>query len=239
MKLSEINIRLDLIMISDRGKLPMFQTYFLLLIFALILSATGCSSTRIQVQPLAVENQSVSYDRGQLQLKSETPHPLGLTIVAYFEDEMIIEVSVANTGDAPFDFSDTSVKGKIVYPDINYPVNVLRYDTFLENRTEMSETAWKRTGSTAISVGSGFIPYGGIASSVAQLLFSLGQETGNSSLQNRLDAQSYLRRHTVEPDTDYGGRLKINLPKQLESGDVLVFQISSLDEIQDFSFIFK
>lgn len=238
MKLSEINMRLELIRTFDEGKLPLFQTHFLLLILALMLSAAGCSSTRVQVQPLAVENQSVSYDRGQLQMTSETPHPLGLTIVDYSEDEMIIEVSVANTGNDPFDFSDKSVKGKIVSPDRNYPVNILRYDAFLKNRTDTSNTTWKRTGSTAISVGSSFIPYGGIASSVAQLLFSLGQESG-ATLKDRLDAQSYLRRHTVEPDTDYGGRLKVNLPKQLESGDVLVFQISSLDEIQDFSFICK
>lgn len=236
MKLSEIIINLEPIKTTAETKKDTLQTQFLLLILALMLAVTGCSSNRVLVQPVAEENQSVSYERGQLQLAAEASNPLELTIVDYSGDEMIIEVSVSNNGDDPFDFSDQSVKGKIISPDQHYPVNILRYDTFLKNRNDSSDNMWRKTGATAVSVGSAFIPYGGIASSVAQLLFSLNQET-SVSLQDRIDAQAYLRRHTVEPNTDYGGRLKIGLPKQLESGDVLMFQVSSADEVQDFRFI--
>ena len=236
MNLSEINRPHELIKTAEERQLCTLQTYFLPLLLASMVSAAGCSSNPVQVQPLAVTIQSVSCDMGQLRLKSELPHPLGLTIVDYSEDEMIIEVSVFNAGDESFDFSDKSVKGKIVSSDRDYPVDVIRYDVFLDNHDDMSESAWIKTGSTAISVGSAFIPYGGIAFSVARLLFALEQD-GGGSLQDRIDAQSYLRPHTVEPDTGYQGRLKINLPKQLESGDVLVFQISSADEIHDFRFL--
>ncbi len=237
MKLTETNIYLDPIKILFKAKTDSFQMKFLPLMLATLLTVAGCSSNRVLVQPVVEENQSISYDKGQLQLKDKASNPLELTIVDYSGDEMIIEVSVSNTGDDPFDFSDQSVKGKIISPDRHYPVNILRYDTFLRNSSTSSDDIWRRTGSTAVSVGSAFIPYGGIASSVAKLLLSINQEA-RTPQQNRIDARSYLRRHTVEPNTDYGGKLKISLPKPLESGDVLMFEVSSAaDEIQDFQFI--
>lgn len=233
MKITKNNPYLDPIKII--AKTDAFQLMPLLLAALLIVS--GCASNPVVVQPVAEENQSVSYEKGQLQLKDEASNPLKLTIVDYSGDEMIIEVSVSNNGDDPFDFSDQSVKGKIISPDRHYPVNILRYDTFLRNSSSSNDDIWRRTRSTALSVGSSFIPYGGIASSVAQLLLSINQEA-RTPQQDRIDAQSYLRRHTVEPNTDYGGKLKISLPKPLESGDVLMFEVSSAaNEIQDFQFI--
>lgn len=239
MKRIETNRNLSPTKILLKTKADAFQFTFLLPMLAILLSLSGCSSNRVLVQPVAEENQSVSYNQGQLQLKDEASNPLELTIVDYSGDEMIIAVSVSNNGNDPFDFSDQSVKGKIISPDRHYPVNVLQYDAFLKNNSGSSDDLWRRTGSTAVSVGSAFIPYGGLASSVAQLLLSINQDTYNSQ-KERIDARSYLRRHTVEPNTDYGGKLKISLPKPLESGDVLMFEVSSAaDEIQGFQFICK
>jgi hypothetical protein len=209
----------------------------------LALAIAGCSSVPPRIEAVPGENQSVSYDRGQVKLASEENHLLGLTIVDYADEKVIIGVSVSNNGDEPLNFSEDNVTGELVSGDEALPVDVHRYDSVAKDLDIEENEALKQAGIASIGVGSAFVPFGGIAVSAARLLLSLGQ-LGAASDEKDVDketasqlAQVYLRRHTLFPGTNYEGLLLIGLPDELEDGDSLVFTVAADEETQKFNFL--
>ena len=214
-----------------------------LFIAILAVTTTGCSSSHPRIEPMVGENQAVSFDRGQLKLVSGKDHLLGVTLVDYSDDTVIVGISVSNNGDEPFNFSESNVTGELVSADGSFIVDVNSYESVIEKLDSRGYEAMKQAGMTSMGVGSGFVPFGSIAVSAARLLLSLG-EWGATSGENEIDAQtlsqlktSYLRRHTLLPGTKYEGLLRIGLPDELEAGDSLVFEVAAEQEIQTFKFL--
>jgi hypothetical protein len=214
-------------------------------LFSAILAMTiaGCASAPPRIEPVAGEHQSVSYDRGQLKLVSVENHLIGLTLVDYSADTVIIGVSVSNAGDKPFNFSESNVTGELVSGDETLPADINKFESVSQGIDAQEYDAMKEAGLTSMSVGSLFVPFGSIAISAARLLLSLG-ELGGTSDANNINKETlsqlrqiYLRRHTLLPGTSYGGLLKVSLPDELEAGDFLVFRVTAEEEVQTFKFL--
>lgn len=212
------------------------------IIILLFLFITGCSSTRVMVHPQTENDQTITYARGGTVLHSQATLKPELTIIDYAYDEMVIGLSVTNTTSEPILFSEKNIQIELFTSEESQLATIYSYEQLIEEAAERGESALYQVGNTAVGIGVGFIPFGGIAYSVGHLIYSL---SGNNSQthQERVDAltfsqlnQNYLRQQTIEPESTYAGILKIGFEDDLEEGDTIIFQIMDGKEIEKFNF---
>jgi hypothetical protein len=211
------------------------------IIILTLLFITGCSSNRVMIHPQTVNDQTISYARGGTVIHSQETLKPELTIIDYAYDEMVIGLSVTNTTPEPILFSEKNLQVELQGSEQLQPAIVYSFDQLIEEAAERGNSALYQVGNTAVGIGAGFIPFGGIAFSVGHLFYSLGGS--NQTHQERVDAltfsqlnQSYLRQQTIEPKSTYSGILKIGFENDLEGGDNITFQVSAGNEIEKFNF---
>ena len=212
------------------------------IIILTLLFVTGCSSNRVMIHPQTESDQTISYARGGTVLHSQTALKPELTIIDYAYDEMVIGLSVTNTTQEPILFSEKNLQVELHTSEQSQSAIVYSFDQLIEEAAERGNSALYQVGNTAVGIGAGFIPFGGIAFSVGHLFYSLGGS--NQTHQERVDAltfsqlnQNYLRQQTIKPDSSYTGILKIGFENDLEEGDTITFQVSAGDEIEKFNFV--
>jgi hypothetical protein len=216
-----------------------------IIIVLTLLFITGCSSKRVMLHPQTVENQTITYARGGAVLHSQTTLKPELTIIDYSIDEMLIGLSVTNTTPNPILFSEKNIQIDLLTSEGSQRATVYSFEQLREEAAESDDSSLYDAGNTAVGIGVGFIPFGGIAFSVGQLVYSLGDKN-NQTNQNRIDAltfsqlhQNYLRKHTIEPESSYAGILKIGFENDLEEGDIITFHVITEGEIEKFNFTCK
>ena len=203
---------------------------------------TGCSSTRVMIHPQTENNQTISYARGGTVLHSQAMLKPELTIIDYAYNEMVIGLSVTNTTSEPILFSEKNIRIELLTSEESQQATIYSFEQLIEEAAERGESALYLVGNTAVGIGVGFIPFGGIAYSVGHLFYSLSGNNSQSH-QDRVDAltfsqlnQNYLRQQTIEPKNSYAGILKIGFEDDLEEGDTITFQVSAGNEIENFNY---
>lgn len=215
----------------------------IMLAISLTFLVSGCSNPkkRVTIQAAPTENQVSAFMRGGVKLSS-SEYKTELTIVDYSDHEMVIALSVKNETDAPVTFSEQNITARHLYEGKRFKTKVYGYEELLTEYQDSGYSPMVQVGTTAVSIGTYFIPYGGIAMSLGSLLFSLAEQGVshkdriNSLVASQLN-QLYLRQHTIAPDTEYGGILKIGFKEELRAGDKVLFNVSVGERIESFSFV--
>lgn len=212
------------------------------LIILSIMFLSACSSNRVLVQPQAINNQIVAYDRGASSLHSQSFLKPELAVMDYSSDEMIISLSITNTTLQPISFSEKNIEVELITAEELQPAIVYNFEQLAEEAAERGESNVALAGNTAAGIVSSFIPFGSIAYSVGRLFYSIGNNT--TGHQKRIDAltfsqlnKNYLRQQTVETGSSYSGILKIGFENALEEGNGIIFRVSAGNEIEEFHFI--
>jgi len=202
---------------------------------------TGCSSNRVMIHPQTVDDQTITYARGGTVIHSQTALKPELTIIDYAYDEMVIGLSVTNTTKEPVLFSEKNIQVELQTLGESQPAIIYSFEQLIDEAAERGDSALYQVGNTAVGIGVGFIPFGGIAYSMGHLFYSL--DGSSQTHQERVDAltfsqlnQNYLRQQTIKPESNYTGILKIGFENDLEEGDNIIFQVSAGDEIEKFNF---
>jgi hypothetical protein len=210
---------------------------------ALTIGCATAPSTKMQLDPKASSNQSITYDRGQAQVQTEGSNPVRLTLVDHAEDQILLHLRVEDRGDAGFLFSEQSVSGEIVSSSGTAPIRFYAYEDAVELVDDSDAKLAAEAGSTAVSVGSRVVPYGGTIGSLAQLaMVANAQNSGDP--EARLDALTraaiannrYIRRNSMNPGGEYDGLLRAQLPEPLETCESLRFQVQAGTELHRFEF---
>ncbi len=217
--------------------------FAIMLTISLTVFVSGCSSPkkRVTIQAAPTKNQVSAFMRGGVKLSS-TDNKTEMTLVDYSDHEMVVALSVKNETDAPVMFSDQNITARHLYEGKSFRTKVYSYEELLAEYQNSSYSPMMQVGTTAVSIGTSFIPYGGIAMSLGSLLFSLAEQGVshkdriNSLVASQLN-QLYLRQHTIDPDTEYGGILKIGFKEELRTGDKVLFNVSVGEKIESFSFV--
>lgn len=215
---------------------------FIILIFIFL---TGCSSnpSRVLISPQAMEKQTISYARGGMKLHAQSVLQPELIILDYSSNQMVIGLSVTNTSLDPILFSGENLAVELKTPEGLQTAKVYTYEQLIEEGViDKNESTLGQVGETAVGVGVGFVPFGGIAYSFGRLFYAIGSEN-NQTHQKRVDTrvasqlnQNYLRPQTVNPGENYSGILKIAFDHELKTGDNIFFRLSAADEIETFTF---
>lgn len=209
--------------------------------FGLVL-LVGCSANRVQLEPQLINNQTVTYSRGSSQLNSPSRFKPELAILEYSSDEMVIALSITNSTNEPILFSENNIKVKLLSSGELHDASIYNYGQVVEEAADKGYNTAAQVGNTAVNIGSGFIPFGGIALSVGRLFYSLGSQNVESSYQDRVDKiafsnlNQYIRRHTIAAGEQYSGVLKIGFEEDLEEGNAVVFTLNVENEIEKFIF---
>jgi hypothetical protein len=220
------------------------QTMKIIITLTLIF-ITSCSSNRVKIHPQTENEQTITYARGGVVLHSNTSLKPELTIIDYSYDEMIIGLSVTNTTSEPVLFSEKNIQVELLGLEESQQGTIYSFEQLIEEAAERGDSTLYQVGNTAVSIGVGFIPFGGIAYSVGRMLYSLGDENSRTH-ENRIDVltfsqlnKNYLRQQTIEPNSSYAGILKIGFEDELEEGDTITFQVLGGNEIEKFNFTCK
>ncbi len=216
----------------------------LFLILAIML-LTACSTNRVRIHPQVMNKQTITYVRGGPRLHSQTILQPELTILDYSYDEMLAGLTVTNTTPEPILFSEKNLKVELAKPEKLVPATVYSYEQIIEQAAEAGGSTAARVGDTAVGIGVGFIPFGGIAYTVGKLFYSLGSQDSETH-QKRIDAvtfsqmnKNYLRQQTLQPGESYSGIVKIGFEDNLQEGDQIIFQVIGSDETEKFNFVCK
>ena len=221
----------------------MRKTIILMLSIAVLTLNLGCSSNekRVALDAAPVNSQNKSFIRGGVKLSSQDKKR-EITVVDYSFNAMIVAVSIENNDKQSLVFSDKNIKVQHVSSNKTYQTKVFSYDELLNQSAGSGHSAIKTVGSTAVSIGSQFVPFGGQIVTLGKLLFSLSQQ--GVAHEDRIDAvvssqldKMYLRQHTVEANAKYGGIIKINFTEELKTGDKIVFNVSTSNKTESFTFI--
>jgi uncharacterized protein YceK len=210
------------------------------LLLAILL--TGCSASRVQIHPIVINNQAVTYARGNIKLNSQTGLKPELTILDYSLDEILIGLTVTNTTNESILFSEKNLTVDLVASDKSEVGTVYTFDQLAEEAADEGYDTATQVGSTAAGIGSGFIPFGSIAYSIGRLFYSVGSQSAASHEENidkltytQLNS-TYLRQHTLEPEASYSGILKIGFADDIKAGDTIIFTLSAGGEVEKFKF---
>ncbi|NOQ37201.1 MAG: hypothetical protein GQ569_15130 [Methylococcaceae bacterium] len=214
-----------------------------LVITALTLNVGCASKKRVTIDAAPTAHQESAFMRGGVKLSSDN-HKSELTVVDYSHDEMVVAISIANNKTESFLFSDKNIKAQHLHSNKGFNAKIYSYEELLAEYGNSDYATVMQVGSTAASIGTAFIPFGGIAMSLGRLLFSLAdqgvshKDRVNSLVASQLN-QLYLRQHTVEVDKEYGGIVKIGFAEELKRGDKVLFNISIGNTIESFTFVCK
>lgn len=207
-----------------------------------IVLLTGCSANRVQLEPQAINNQTVSYVRGSSKLNSQSLLKPELAIIEHSSDEMVIALSVTNTTMGPILFSENNLVANRLSADKLQPATIYRHKELVEEASEKGYQTAAKVGNTAASVGASFIPFGGIALSIGRLFYSIGS-SNTESYEDRIDKitfsqldKNYIRQHTIESTEKYSGILKIGFDDDLKPGDNVIFSLSAEGNVEKFVF---
>jgi hypothetical protein len=165
-----------------------------------------------------------------------------LTLVDQAADEMIIHLSVKNRGKTEYLFSEQDVSGEIITQNGALPMTIYSYEEILEELDDSDEILADEAGSTAVSVGSRVVPYGGTAGSIADLVMvaNAQQEVGGGArLDRRTKAaldDAYIRRNTMTAGSRYEGILRVALPEPLSECKSLEFDVRAGADRHHFGF---
>jgi len=215
------------------------------LIPVIIMLITACSSNRVIIHPQVMNKQTITYARGGPQLHSQTILQPELTILDYSYDQMVAALTVTNTTSEPILFSEQNLKVEVVNAEKSVPATVFSYEQIVEQAAEAGGSAAARVGDTAVGIGVGFIPFGGIAYTVGKLFYSLGNQDSETH-QKRIDSitfsqmnKNYLRKQTLQSGDSYSGIVKIGFEDDLQEGDKIIFQVIGNEETEKFNFVCK
>ncbi len=215
---------------------------FLILVIMLI---TACSSNRVLIHPQVMDNQAISYDRGGPKLQSHTILQPELKILDYSFDQMVVALAVTNATSSPILFSDQNLKVAVVNEEKSVPATVFSFEQIVEQAAEAGGSTAAKVGDTAVGIGVGFIPFGGIAYTVGKLFYSIGSQDSETH-QKRIDSitfsqinKNYLRKQTIVPGDSYSGILKVGFGDDLQEGDKIIFQVIGNEETETFNFVCK
>ncbi|OQK16440.1 hypothetical protein AU255_00590 [Methyloprofundus sedimenti] len=204
---------------------------------------TGCSATRVQLQPRLINDQTITYVRGNSKLNSQSVLKPELTIIEYSLDEMLISLTVTNTTSEPILFSESNLTVELLASGELQAGTVYTFEQLAKEAADRGYDTAAQAGNTAAGVGVGFIPFGGIIYSVGRLFYSVGSQS-SESYEERIDKltftqlnQNYLRQQTIEPGELYSGVLKIGFENDLEVGNTVIFSLSAGGEVEKFTFI--
>ncbi len=210
-----------------------------------IMLLVACSSNRVVIHPQVLNKQTITYARGGPQLHSQTILQPELTILDYSYDEMVAALTVTNTTSEPILFSEKNLKVELSRSGDLIPATVYSYEQIVEQASEAGGSTAARVGDTAVGIGVGFIPFGGIAYTVGKLFYSLSSQN-NEAHQKRIDSitfsqmnKNYLRKQTLQPGEDYSGIVKIGFEDDLQEGDQIIFQVIENNETEKFNFVCK
>lgn len=203
---------------------------------------TGCSTSRVQLQPEVVNSQKVTYVRGGSKLNSQSLMKPELTVLEYSADNMAIALTVTNFTTEPILFSEENLKVDLRVSDELQAGTVYSYESVAEDAVDKGYDTAVQVGTTAASIGAGFVPFGSIVYSVGRLFYSIGSQN-SESYEERVDkivfsqlTQKYLRKQTVSPGESYSGILKIGFENNLEAGNTVIFSLFAGNEVEKFSF---
>ncbi len=208
--------------------------------------AGGCaapSSTKIRLEPKPTDGQTISYQRGQTQMQAGGANPVRLTVVDHAGDQLVVHVSVENRGTTEYLFSEQNLSGEMVSGKWVQPLAFYTYEEVLEELDDSDEKLAAEAGSTAVSVGSKAVPYGGTMSSIAQLAMAASTQDGNDP-EARLDVltraalenNAYIRRNTMSPGSTYEGILRVALLEPLSECESMRFNVQVGADLHRFVF---
>jgi len=216
-----------------------------LLICQVVAHLAGCatsSSANTRLEPRPTEGQKILFERGQPQLQAEGSHPVRMTVVDHAGDQMVVHISVENRSTTTYLFSHEALSGEMVTRSGAHPITVYGYEEVLELLDDSDEKMAAKAGSTAISVGSGAVPYGGTLGTIAQYVLA-ASVSDEGDPEARLDkvtqaamATAYIRPNTMPPGSQYEGILRVALPEPLGNCRSLRFEVR-VDEVRH-GFIF-
>lgn len=210
-----------------------------------IVILSACSAKRVVIHPQAMNKQTITYARGGPKLKSQTALQPELTILDYSYDQMVIALTVTNTTSEPILFSEQNLQVELLGAEQSVLATVYSYEQIVEQAEEAGVSTAARVGDTAVGIGVGFIPFGGIAYTVGKLFYSLGNQDSESH-QKRINSitfsqmdKNYLRKQTIQPGESYSGIVKIGFEDDLQEGETIIFQVKANDETEKFNFVCK
>ena len=216
----------------------------LLILGIIFMTVAACSSKRVLVHPQAINDQKITYDRGGVKLHSQSILKPEITILDYSFDEMIIGLSVTNLTPDTILFSEQNVSVELLAEEQLEAATVYSFNQLAEEAAESGQSTAGQVGETAVGIGVGFIPFGGIAYSVGKMFYDIGSNSDGH--EKRIDQltfsqlnKNYLRQQTIDPGSSYSGILKIGFEENLKEGDTLIFQVSAGSEVEKFSFTCK
>lgn len=210
-----------------------------LIILVTVLLA-GCSANRVQLEPQLSNGQTVTYDRGNVKINSQSE----LTVLEYSSDKMVVGLTVTNSSDVPVLFSENNLSVNQVSDGNLQAGTIYSFEEVAEEAADKGYDTAVQVGNTAASIGASFIPFGGIVYSVGRLIFSIGSQQSTESHEERVDRvafsqlnKNYLRQQTIEPGAIYSGVLMIGFEDDLEAGDKVIFNLSIGDEVEKFDLV--
>ena len=212
-----------------------------LAILGLALSSGCATQKRVTLSASPTAQQSSAFMRGGVKLSSKS-NKVEVTVVDYSYDEMVVAISIANNKSEPFLFSEKNISSQHLHLDQDTNAKIYSYEELLAEYSNSSYSAMVKVGQTATGIGTTFIPFGGIAMSLGNLLFSLSEQgishkdRINSLVASQLN-QLYLRQHTVDPKKEYGGIVKIGFSEDLASGDKVLFNVAIGNKTESFTFV--
>ena len=216
------------------------------MLFFLIFVISGCASTNsVQLDPKAINNQQISYERGGAKFNSQAASKFELTILDYTQNEMVIGVSVTNSALEPMLYSEKNITVEWVYKDEVKEAHIYNFEELAEVAEEKGYRTGTLVASTAAGIGASFIPFGGIAYSVGSLFYAIGSQDSQGH-QQRIDKlvysqlnKNYLRRQTIAPGETYSGILKVGFEDSLKAENIIIIQVAVGDEVEKFHFTCK
>lgn len=203
---------------------------------------TGCSATRVELEPRLINNQTITYARGSSKLNSHSVMKPELTVIEYSTDEMLISLAVNNTTAEPILFAESNLTVELLASDELQAGTVYTFEQLAKEAADKGYDTAAQVGNTAAGIGVGFIPFGNIIYSIGRLFYSVGSQS-SESYEERIDKltftqlnQNYLRSQTIEPGGRYSGILKIGFENDLEVGDTVIFSLTAGGEVEKFNF---
>lgn len=203
----------------------------------------GCSSSRVQLQPQVINDQTVTYDRGGSKLNSQSLLKPELSVLEYSSDEMVVGLTVTNSTISPILFSENNLAVDLLASGELQAGTVYSYEQLADEAIDKGYDTAVQVGNTAASIGVGFIPFGHVFYSVGRLFYSIGSQNTESH-EERIDKltfsqlnKNYLRRQTINPGERYSGILKVSFDNELEAGNTVIFSLLSGDEVEKFNYI--
>jgi len=216
------------------------------LLLALLLTASilsGCSSQINVLNPSVNEQFKVVYDRGQPVLYSgndaETSlTEVRLTLVDFQGQEALFEIKVENKTEDSFLFSPNNLDVRLVKKNgKELTAKVLHAQELAD--PEGSSLIWSGAAVVA-SAGAAIIPGLGSLGSLAGQLAGMGIKEGERRAGPKITITSeYLQNHTLEPETEYAGLVKVDFLKTPKEDNKVILNIQTAEDTHRFEYEVK